>query len=239
MTRPAQDAARGDTAAYDHQTAPSEPLAPYPDLSPDERTARAQAFFESMRTRRSVRDFKPDTPPRAVIEAAIKTAGTAPNGANMQPWTFVVVEDAGVKRAIREAAEEEEKAFYAGRAGKEWLDALAHLGTDWQKPYLETAPYLIVVFQQNYGLGPGGERIKHYYVKESVGLACGLLLAGLHQAGLATLTHTPSPMGFLNEILERPANEKPFMIVVTGQPTEECRVPVITKKPFDQICRWK
>ena len=173
--------------------------------------------------------------PRAVIEAAIATAAGAPSGANMQPWHFVAVGDPALKRRIREAAEAEERAFYGGRAPDDWLAALAPLGTDADKPFLETAPWLIVVFQLNSGVGSGGERVKHYYVQESVGIACGFLLAALHQAGLATLTHTPSPMGFLRELLGRPANERAAMIVVAGRPAPDARVPDIAKKPFDAV----
>lgn len=188
-----------------------------------------------IRTRRTVRDFKPDPIPMAAVEAAVAAAGLAPNGANRQPWHFAIVTDPDIKRRIREAAEEEERAFYDGRAPQEWLDALAPLGTDWRKPFLETAPALIVVFQELYGLGPDGARTKNYYVLESVGIACGFLLAALHQAGIATLTHTPSPMGFLREILKRPSNEKAAMIVVCGLPTDDARVPAIGKKPFAEI----
>lgn len=199
---------------------------------------RAAAFRALMAKRRTVRDFSSKPVPRALIETAVLTAGGAPSGANQQPWTFVCIADAGVKRRIREAAEEEEKAFYAGRAGAEWLDALAHLGTDWEKPFLEEAPWLIAIFAQRWGEtgkeGPG-RRIKHYYVPESVGIATGFMIAALHDAGLATLTHTPSPMGFLNEICGRPDNEKAVILLVVGHPREGCTVPVITKKPLEQI----
>jgi len=211
------------------------PLTGYPDLADAERQARAEAFRASMATRRTVRDFASDPVPRAVIEAAIATAAGAPSGANMQPWHFVAVGDPALKRRIREAAEAEERAFYGGRAPDDWLAALAPLGTDADKPFLETAPWLIVVFQLNSGVGSGGERVKHYYVQESVGIACGFLLAALHQAGLATLTHTPSPMGFLRELLGRPANERAAMIVVAGRPAPDARVPDIAKKPFDAV----
>ncbi len=156
----------------------------------------------------------------------------------MQPWRFVVVSDPAVKRQIREAAEAEERAFYEQRAGDEWLDALAPLGTDWQKPFLETAPYLIAIFAQSYGLEPDGRKIKHYYVQESVGIATGLLIAALHHAGLATLTHTPSPMGFLNEILARPANERPFLLLVVGYPAPDAHVPDIRRKALDEIATF-
>jgi nitroreductase len=214
------------------------PLAPYPDWTGTERCARAQAFETAMRSRRTVRDFKPDPVPMEAVAAAVRAAALAPNGANRQPWHFVIVTDPGVKRAIREAAEEEERAFYGGRAPQEWLDALAPIGTDWRKPFLETAPVLIVVFQELYGLAPDGTRTKNYYVLESVGIACGFLLAGLHHAGLATLTHTPSPMNFLRTILKRPANEKAAMIVVAGLPAEGAMVPGIGKKPFAEIASF-
>jgi iodotyrosine deiodinase len=205
---------------------------------PQEIEARALAFLAEMRRRRTVRDFSDRPVPRAVIEAAVRTAGTAPSGANQQPWTFACISDPAAKRRIRTAAEEEERAFYAGRAGAEWLDALAHLGTDWAKPFLETAPWLIAIFGQRWGQGPGGDKIKHYYVPESVGIATGFLIASLHQAGLATLTHTPSPMGFLNQICGRPEHEKAYILLVVGYPTADCQVPVITKKPLDEIAVW-
>lgn len=211
------------------------PLTGYPDLADGEREARAEAFRASMATRRTVRDFASDPVPRTVIEAAIATAASAPSGANMQPWHFVAVRDPALKRRIREAAEAEERAFYGGRAPDDWLAALAPLGTDADKPFLETAPWLIVVFQQKSGVGSDGERVKHYYVQESVGIACGFLLAALHQAGLATLTHTPSPMGFLRELLGRPTNERAAMIVVAGRPAPDARVPDIAKKPFGAV----
>ena len=214
------------------------PLGAYPHLSDEERITRAGAFLESMRTRRTVRDFADSAVPMEAIVAAIRTAGLAPSGANRQPWHFVVVTDPAIKSALRQAAEEEERAFYNGRAPKEWLEALEPLGTDWRKPFLETAPALIVVFQELWGTVPSGGRVKNYYVTESVGIATGLLLAGLHQAGLATLTHTPSPMGFLREILKRPANEKAAMIVVVGHPAKDTQVPAIGKKSLDQIATF-
>jgi nitroreductase len=215
-----------------------EPLHGYPDLDDAERTRRAEAFEASMRTRRTVRDVSPAPVPREVIESAIRTASRAPSGANMQPWTFVAVSDPEVKRRIREAAEEEERAFYGGRAPQEWLDALAPFGTDADKPFLETAPWLIAVFAQPHGFDAEGAKVKHYYVQESVGLATGFLLAALHQAGLATLTHTPSPMGFLREILGRPAHERPFLLVVTGVPAQGATVPRIDKKGLDEVARF-
>ncbi|MEZ5319208.1 MAG: nitroreductase family protein [Vicinamibacterales bacterium] len=203
-------------------------------LPPDEQRARARAFHETLRTRRTVRDFAPDPVPAEVIDLAIAAANTAPSGANMQPWHFVVVRDPDLKRRIRDAAEAEERESYERRMPDEWLEALAPLGTDWHKPFLEIAPVLIVVFRVDWDVRPapdGGERrVKHYYVSESVGLACGFLLAALHWAGLATLTHTPSPMGFLSRLLERPPNEKPFLLIPVGYPAPGAMVPAITKK---------
>ncbi len=192
-------------------------------------------FYDRMATRRTVRDFSPEPVPYELIEEAIRTAATAPSGANQQPWHFVVVADPAIKRQIREAAEAEEKENYEHRFPPEWLAALAPFGTDANKPFLETAPYLIVVFALNHGLTPEGEKIKHYYVQESVGIATGFLLAALHLAGLATLTHTPSPMGFLTKILNRPANERPFVLIPVGYPAPDAKVPDITKKPLSQI----
>ena len=210
-------------------------------LGPEEQSRRAAEFYELMRLRRTVREFSPDPAPFELIEMAIKTAGVAPSGANQQPWRFVVVSDPGIKRQIRLAAEEEERENYGGRFPDEWLQALAPLGTDWHKEFLEVAPYLIVVFKIDYDverLPDGSERkIKHYYVNESVGIACGMLLAALHNAGLATLTHTPNPMGFLNEILKRPKNEKPYLLVPAGYPADDVKVPNITKKPLNEIMR--
>ncbi len=199
----------------------------------------ADTFLETMLRRRTVRDFSSAPVPFSVIEAAIRTAATAPSGANQQPWHFVVVADPETKRRIRIAAEEEEKDFYTHRAPQEWLDALAPLGTDWHKPFLEQAPYLIVVFRIDYGLGrneDGSERKwKHYYVNESVGISVGMLLCALHLSGLATLTHTPSPMGFLGEILGRPKNERAFVVLPVGYPAESAEVPDIGKKPLVEV----
>jgi nitroreductase len=214
------------------------PLKPYPVMPDSERLARAERFLADMRSRRTVRDFAVAPVPIEVVKAAIATAGLSPSGANRQPWHFVVVTDRETKRAIRAAAEEEERAFYGGRAPKEWLEALEPLGTDWRKPFLETAPVLIVVFQALWGTVPSGGRVKNYYVTESVGIATGFLLASLHQAGLATLTHTPSPMGFLREILNRPSNEKAAMIVVVGHPAPDAQVPQIAKKPLEEIATF-
>lgn len=204
-------------------------------LPESEQLARSRVFLEQMRERRTVRDFSPEPVPLELIENAIATAGTAPSGAHQQPWTFVVVSDAEVKRRIREAAEEEERRSYEGRMPDEWLDALRRLGTDWRKPHIEEAPHLIVVFEQAYGRREDGTKIKHYYVRESVGIAVGLLLASLHQAGLATLTHTPSPMGFLREILERPENERPYVLVPVGYPAVGCTVPELERRPLEEI----
>lgn len=214
---------------------PQEPLTGYPILDDVERVRRAEAFEATMRTRRTVRQFADAPVPRAVIESAIRTAGRAPSGANKQPWAFVAVSDPDVKHRIREAAEAEEREFYGGRAPKEWLEALAHLGTDDQKPFLERAPWLVVIFAESYERTPDGDRLKNYYVTESVGIATGMLITALHHAGLATLTHTPSPMKFLNEILGRPENERPFLVLVVGYPEEGALVPDITKKPLSDI----
>lgn len=216
---------------------PTVPLA-FEGLSPDESRARLAAFAARLRQRRTVRDFSSEPVARDIIEQAILAAGSAPSGANQQPWTFVAISDASVKSRIRAAAEEEEKAFYSGRAGAEWLAALSHLGTDWEKPFLETAPWLIAIFMQRWGLGADGKRVKHYYALESVGIAVGFLIAALHEAGLATLTHTPSPMGFLNEICGRPDNEKAVVLLVVGKPADGCRVPAIAKKPLEEIARF-
>lgn len=207
----------------------------YPD---EEMVARAEAFYDLLRTRRTVRDFSPESVPLEVIEAALRVAGTAPNGANLQPWHFVVVSDPSLKREIRQAAEVEEREFYQLRAPPEWLAALELLGTDADKPFLEAAPYLIAIFGEAYGLLEDGRKVKNYYVNESVGIATGMLIAALHRAGLATLTHTPSPMKFLNRILRRPDNERPFLLLVVGRPAEGARVPDIRKKPLEEIATF-
>lgn len=214
------------------------PLATYQSYPLAEMQARACAFYDEMRRRRTVRDFSDHPVPRSVIEACLRTAGTAPSGANQQPWHFVAVSDPAVKSRIRQAAEAEEREFYERRASQEWLDALAPLGTDAHKPFLEVAPYLIAIFAQTYGMGADGGKIKHYYVTESVGIATGLLIAALHHAGLVTLTHTPSPMGFLNEILGRPTNERPFLLLVVGYPADNAQVPAITKKALEEIATF-
>jgi nitroreductase len=197
-----------------------------------EMISRARTFAEEMATRRSVRDFSPEPVPEEVLLDAIRTAASAPSGANKQPWTFVLVTDPEIKRRIREAAEEEERAFYGGRAPQRWLEDLEPLGTGPEKPFLEIAPALIVVFAQKHG-GEAGSR--HYYVNESVGIACGFLIAALHHAGLVSLTHTPSPMAFLSEILGRPDHERAYVLIPVGYPAEGCQVPDIDKKPLDQV----
>ena len=216
------------------------PYTALPDLTDAERIARARAFREDIAQRRTCRMFAPTPVPREAIEAAILAAGTAPSGANHQPWHFAVVTSPELKHRIRLAAEEEEAAFYAGKAGQDWLEALAPLGTDDDKSFLDVAPYLIVVFGQRRGGIEPGENKQNYYVTESVGIACGLMLATLHKAGLATLTHTPSPMGFLRDICGRPAGEKPAMIIVVGHPAEGATIPeyATRKKPLEQIASW-
>ncbi|WP_421991248.1 nitroreductase family protein [Qipengyuania sp.] len=220
----------------DHETVPYS----LPRIPDEESIARAQALRDRLKQRRTCRYFSDEPVPRAVIEAAIEAAGTAPNGANHQPWHFAVVSSPGKKRALREAAEEEERNFYAGKASEEWLEALAPLGTDEDKPFLETAPWLIVVFAQRKGGIEEDGKTQNYYVNESVGIACGMLIATLHEAGLATLTHTPSPMGFLRELCGRPDHEKPLMVVVVGHPAEGATVPAhaLKKKPLEQIASW-
>ncbi len=219
---------------------PHLPYTALPALSDEERIAAARAFREDIARRRTCRMFA-DTPvPRAVIEEAILAAGTAPSGANHQPWHFAVISSPDLRHRIRLAAEKEETEFYAGKAGQEWLDALAPLGTDPDKSFLDIAPWLIVVFgQRRGGIEPGADK-KNYYVTESVGIACGFMLAALHRAGLATLTHTPSPMGFLRDICERPSSETPLMIIVAGLPAEDATVPVYAtrKKSLDQVSSW-
>ena len=211
------------------------PLFGYSELSTELIQRRATAFYADIRRRRTVRHFSDRPVPREIIEHCIRAAATAPSGANMQPWHFVVVSDPAIKQQIRAGAEAEEREFYERRAPKEWLAALAPLGTDSEKPFLETAPYVIVVFAQSYGLLPDGRRVKHYYASESVGIATGILITAVHQAGLASLTHTPSPMGFLNEILDRPSNERPYLVLVVGYPAADAVVPVIAKRPFEEI----
>ena len=229
-----------DGAAHTSLAYVLEPLPAFVEHAQPEMIARADSFHADIARRRSVRDFDSRAVPRAVIEACLLAAGTAPSGANQQPWFFSLITDAQRKQRIRIAAEQEEREFYAGRAPQEWLDALAPLGTDPHKPFLEEAPLLIAIFAQKYGVRPDGTRFSHYYVPESVGIATGFLIAALHHAGLASLTHTPSPMGFLNEICGRPASEKPVILLVVGYPKPGCQVPVHggVKKPLAQMAAW-
>ena len=219
---------------------PATPLVGYPELPETERLARVEVFRDQMALRRTVRDYSDRPVDRRVVEAALLTAGGAPSGANHQPWFFAVIESAETRRRIREAAEAEEREFYATKAPQEWLDALAPLGTDPDKSFLEIAPVLIAVFGQRRGGPKPGDDRKNYYVPESVGIATGFLIAALHQAGLATLTHTPAPMSFLNEICGRPENEKPFLLLVAGHPARGATVPIaaLDKKPLDAIAAW-
>lgn len=208
--------------------------APAPEMSEDARIERAAAFADELAARRTVRDFAPTPVSREIIEHCLRAAGSAPSGANQQPWRFVAVQDSALKTKIREAAEAEEREFYAHRAPEEWLDALAPLGTDADKPFLEIAPWLIAVFYERFGFDEEGRKVKRYYPHESVGIATGLLIAALHRAGLATLTHTPSPMGFLNELLDRPKNEMPYLLLVVGHAAPGCRVPAIERLPLSR-----
>ena len=218
---------------------PFVPLLDYREYPEAEMLQRAREFHAELKRRRTVRHFSSRPVPRSVIESCLSAATTAPSGANLQPWHFVVVSDAETKRRIRQAAEAEERHFYRHRAPREWLDALAPLGTDEHKPFLEHAPYLVAIFAQKYGHLPDGRKVKHYYPTESVGLATGMLIAALHIAGLATLTHTPSPMKFLNEILGRPAStERPFLLLVAGYPDKNATVPDIARKPLDEVVTY-
>ena len=214
---------------------PTVPLATYREYSVEEMRERVERFYTDMARRRTVREFSDRPVPRDIIETALKAAGTAPSGANQQPWHFVVVSSSETRKKIREAAEMEEREFYEHRASPEWLAALEPLGTDSSKPFLETAPYLIAVFLQKYGRLGDGRKVKHYYPTESTGLATGILITALHQAGLATLTHTPSPMKFLNEILGRPVSERPFLLLVVGYPADDAQVPDISRKNLDDF----
>jgi nitroreductase len=217
-----------------------QPLPAAVEISPADMVERARRFHAEAQRRRSVRDFDSRPVPRDVIEWCLRAAGTAPSGANQQPWFFSVITDPAHKRRVREAAEAEERRFYEERAPQEWLDALAPLGTDWRKPFLEEAPVLIAIFAQKYGVRGDGSRFSHYYVPESVGIATGFLIAALHHAGLATLTHTPNPMGFLNRLCHRPASEKPVILLVVGFAKPGCQVPVHggLKKPLGEIAQW-
>lgn len=214
------------------------PLPSYKRYQVEEMTKRARSFREEMQNRRTVRHFSEKPIPQEIIEQALLAAGSAPSGANLQPWHFAVVSDPEIKREIRIAAEKEEHEFYHRRAPQEWLDALEHLGTDEHKPFLETAPYLIVIFSSTHSQLPDGRKVKNYYTAESVGIATGVLITALHHAGLATLTHTPSPMGFLREILNRPDDERPFLLLVVGYPAEKAVVPKITKKSLEEIATF-
>jgi nitroreductase len=204
---------------------------------PDMRT-KAEEFRDLMWRRRSVRVFSPDPVPRDLVEAAVRTAQSAPSGAHREPWRFVIVDDPALKRRIREAAEAEERESYTNRMNAEWLAALERLGTDWHKEFLEIAPYLVVVFKESFGRDADGAKVTNYYVSESVGIACGLFIAAIHNMGLVTLTHTPSPMGFLTTLLARPANEKPYMLFPVGYPAADATVPDLTRKPFDEVVQW-
>ncbi|MCA9310480.1 MAG: nitroreductase family protein [Phycisphaerales bacterium] len=216
---------------------PHVPYQPWdPGMGPEEASRR---FYDIMSRRRSCRMFSDRPVSREVIENVCLTGGTAPSGAHKQPWRFVCVSNPELKRAIRAAAEAEEREFYARRASRRWLEDLSPLGTDASKPFLEIAPWLIVVFEQRHGVDADGGKVRHYYTKESVGLACGFLIAALHRAGLATLTHTPSPMSFLNRILERPAHEKPFLLLVTGHPAPGATVPDISRKDPDHYIHFR
>jgi iodotyrosine deiodinase len=214
------------------------PLPEYREYPVEEMKRRAREFYLDLRRRRTVRDFSDRPVPPEVIADCLRAAGTAPSGANLQPWHFVVVSDPVLKREIRAKAEKEEREFYHHKAPPEWLEALAPLGTDEHKPYLERAPLLIAVFVQRYGARPDGRRMKHYYAHESVGIATGFLIAALHHAGLACLTHTPSPMGFLNKILSRPASERPFLLLVVGYPAQGAQVPDIRRKALEEIATF-
>jgi nitroreductase len=205
---------------------------------PAEMRRRAEDFYRLMDRRRSIRDFSPEPVPRELVELAIRTASTAPSGAHRQPWRFVVVDDPAIKQRIRIAAEAEERASYEGRMPDDWLEALAPLGTDWHKPFLETAPWLVVVFEELFGFDAEGNKRKNYYVRESVGLACGLFIAALHTMGLVTLTHTPSPMRFLSEVLGRPANERPYILFPIGFPAPGVEVPDLRRKSLAEVSLW-
>jgi nitroreductase len=214
------------------------PLPSFTEYPSDVMIKKSQEFYKLLKRRRTVRDFSEKKVAMEVIENCIRTAGTAPSGANLQPWHFVVVSDPEIKNKMRIAAEEEEKEFYNNRAPKEWLDALAHLGTNEHKPFLETASYLIAIFSKSYEILPDGGKVKNYYAQESTGIACGMLITAIHKAGLVSLTHTPSPMSFLNEILGRPKNERPFLLLVVGYPAKDAKVPDIQKKKLEEIASF-
>jgi iodotyrosine deiodinase len=214
------------------------PLNQYYEYTPEVMQQQAREYYEKLKRRRTVREFSDKPVPGDVIENCIKAAGRAPSGANQQPWHFAVVSDPATKHCIREEAEKAELAFYTHRAPDAWLSALSHLGTHAQKPFLDKAPYLIVIFSQKWGIDAEGNKVKHYYVKESVGIATGFLITAVHNAGLVSLTYTPSPMDFLNKILNRPSNEKAFMILVVGYPEEDVTVPRLTKKSLNEIATF-
>jgi nitroreductase len=214
------------------------PLTSYREYPPAEMAERAHAFNADIQRRRTVREFTNRAVPREIIEQCLLAAGSAPSGAALQPWHFVAVSEPATKRTLRTEAEKEEREFYSGRAPQEWLDALAPLGTDEHKPFLETAPWLIAIFEKTHSLLDDGRRVKNYYVSQSTGIACGILITALHHAGLATLTHTPSPMAFLNRILDRPKSERPFLLLVVGYPAEGVEVPDIKRKPLGQIATF-
>ncbi len=219
-------------------TAKFQPFSSYKEYSTEEMKLRAVSFRKDMQRRRTIRHFSSKPVLQEIIEECLIAAGTAPNGANLQPWHFVVISNPKIKHEIRIAAEEEEKEFYNRRAPQEWLNALAPLGTDEHKPFLDIAPYLIAIFGKSHSELADGRKVKNYYVNESVGISTGILITALHNAGLACLTHTPSPMGFLNQILNRPPNEKPFLLLVVGYPTEDAQVPIIGKKPLNKIATF-
>tara|TARA_B100000676_G_C18054753_1_gene833659 strand:+ start:1371 stop:2039 length:669 start_codon:yes stop_codon:yes gene_type:complete len=211
------------------------PLDGYEKLTDAEMLERSQEFYDSMKYRRTVRDYSDKLFPREIIDRCIRSAGTAPSGANMQPWHFAVMETGHVRTQLRRAVENEEKKFYESRASDEWLNALAPIGTNSNKPFLENAPYVIGVFVQNFGISSDGQKVKHYYATESVGIATGILITSLHYSGIATLTHTPSPMGFLNDIFQRPNNERPFLLLVVGCPSDKALVPKIDRRSLESI----
>lgn len=215
------------------------PLSTYVAYTPEEMAARSAGFLAEMRRRRTVRDYSTQPVPAEVIDNCLGVAANAPSGANRQPWHFVVVTDPEIKHRIRLAAEEEERDFYENRAPQEWLDALAPLGTDADKPFLDIAPVLIVIFAASFNFDANGHKVKNYYAQESVGIATGMLITALHHAGLATLTHTPSPMNFLNGILDRPPNERPFLVLVVGYPAADALVPNITKLPLSEVVTYR
>ena len=208
-------------------------------VDPAEGLARGRTLLEKLQQRRSVRFFTDEPVSQEMIETAIRAASTAPSGAHQQPWTFVAISDKSLQRQIRVAAEEEERISYAGRMSDEWLEALRPIGTDWQKPFLETVPWIVVVFAQNYGMADDGSKLKHFYVRESVGIACGMFISALHEMGLSTLTHTPSPMGFLSNILDRPANEKAFILFPVGYAAADATVPDLHRKGLSEVSDWK